>query len=49
MSGMTDGCLSAAKAAALMFPWHQYSTVIDIGAAQGSFLVHRRETRAYQR
>jgi hypothetical protein len=39
MSGMTDGCLSAAKAAALMFPWHQYSTVIDIGAAQGGFLV----------
>ena len=38
MSGMTDGRLSAAKAAALMFPWHQYSTVIDIGAAQGGFL-----------
>jgi hypothetical protein len=38
MSGMTDGCLSAAKAAALLFPWHQYNTVIDIGAAQGGFL-----------
>jgi hypothetical protein len=39
INGMTDGCLSAAKAAALMFPWHQYGTVIDIGAAEGGFLV----------
>ena len=47
MSGMRDGCLPAAKAAALMFPWHQYSTVIDIGAAEGGFLVQIAATHAH--
>jgi SAM-dependent methyltransferase len=47
MSGMTDGCLSAAKAAALAFPWHQYNTVIDIGAAQGGFLTQIASIHAH--
>ena len=49
MCGMRDSCLPAAKAAALMFPWHQYSTVIDIGAAEGGFLVQIAATHAHIR
>jgi hypothetical protein len=33
--GMTGGALPAANAIVAKIPWHQYGTVIDIGAAQG--------------
>jgi hypothetical protein len=35
LNGMTAGSLLAAQALAIKFPWADYQTVIDIGAAQG--------------
>jgi hypothetical protein len=37
--GMTAGATSAGQAIAARFPWHQYRTLVDVGAAQGSLLV----------
>jgi hypothetical protein len=38
-NGMTAGATSAGQAIAARFPWHQYRTLVDVGAAQGSLLV----------
>jgi precorrin-6B methylase 2 len=35
VTGMTGGSLLAAKALAVTFPWREYTTLIDIGTAQG--------------
>jgi O-methyltransferase domain/Dimerisation domain len=35
LSGMTAGSLLAAQALAMVFPWRDYKTIIDIGTAQG--------------
>jgi len=39
LSGMTAGSLLAAQAIATKFPWPKFSTVIDIGTAQGGAVV----------
>jgi O-methyltransferase/methyltransferase family protein len=37
--GMATGATSAGQAIAARFPWQQYKTLVDVGAAQGSLLV----------
>ena len=39
LSGMTAGSLVAAQAIAAKFPWRKFSTMIDIGTAQGGAAV----------
>jgi hypothetical protein len=38
-NAMMAGATSAGRAIAARFPWHQYRTLVDVGAAQGSLLV----------
>jgi hypothetical protein len=38
--GMTAGATAAGQAIAARFPWQQYRTLVDVGAAQGALLVH---------
>ena len=39
LTGMTGGSLMPARALAVSFPWQDYGSVIDVGAAQGGTLV----------
>jgi hypothetical protein len=39
LNGMTGGSLMPARALAASFPWRDYASVIDVGAAQGGTLV----------
>jgi predicted nicotinamide N-methyase len=45
--GMTAGAMSAGRAIAARFPWHQYRTVVDIGTAQGSLLVQIAQAHSH--
>ena len=45
LSGMTAGSLVAAQAIATKFPWRKFSTVIDIGTAQGGAAVEIARAR----
>jgi hypothetical protein len=38
-NAMIAGATSAGQSIAARFPWHQYRTLVDVGAAQGSLLV----------
>jgi hypothetical protein len=45
--GMTAGATSAGRAIAARFPWHQYRSLIDVGAAQGALLVQIAEAHPH--
>jgi hypothetical protein len=44
---MTAGAVLAGQAIAARFPWHQYRTLVDVGAAQGSLLVQIAKTHSH--
>ena len=45
--GMTGGSLLAAQALAVRFPWRDYTTLMDIGTAQGCLPVHIAQTHRH--